>query len=446
MKKPRIMIVDDEPSVRSSLREWFLEDGFEVETAEDGLDALKKMDTGPFDLMIVDLKMPRMDGITLQRRLQEVDPGGTVIILTAFAAVDTAVESLKLGAFDYVTKPVDPDDLSHTVRRALEQKRLTEENVRLREKVSELSSSSPIIGGSPAMGHVMDLVGSVAETEASVVIRGESGTGKELIARAIHAGSPRRFFPIVAVNCGAIPETLLESELFGHEKGAFTGAHYRRKGKIELANGGTLFLDEIGEIPSKMQVDLLRVLESHRFTRLGGTQEIESDFRLVCATNRDLEALVREEAFREDLYYRINVFSIDLPPLRDRLEDIPLLTEHFVDKYARSMGKLPKEMTDEAVELLRSYDWPGNVRELENAIERAMVVGKTNRIRPEDLPLRVEQESVRPRDRSLESLECAHIERVLREESGNVSRAARVLGIDRGTLYNKIKKYGIPSG
>ena len=223
MKKPRIMIVDDEQSVRSSLREWFLEDGFEVETTEDGLDALKKLESGPFDLMIVDLKMPRMDGISLQRRLQEVDPTGTVIILTAFAAVDTAVEALKLGAFDYVTKPVDPDELSHTVRRALEQKRLTEENVRLREKVSELSSSTPIIGGSPAMGHVMDLVGTVAETEASVVIRGESGTGKELIARAIHAASPRRFFPIVAVNCGAIPETLLESELFGHEKGAFTG-------------------------------------------------------------------------------------------------------------------------------------------------------------------------------------------------------------------------------
>ena len=446
MKKPRIMIVDDERSVRSSLREWFMEDGFEVETAEDGLDALKKLDAGPFDLMIVDLKMPRMDGITLQRRLQEVDPGGTVIILTAFAAVDTAVEALKLGAFDYVTKPVDPDDLSHTVRRALEQKRLTEENVRLRDKVSELSSFSPIIGGSPAMGHVMDLVGSVSETEASVVIRGESGTGKELIARAIHAASPRRFFPIVAVNCGAIPETLLESELFGHEKGAFTGAHYRRKGKIELANGGTLFLDEIGEIPPKMQVDLLRVLESHRFTRLGGTQEIESDFRLVCATNRDLETLVREEAFREDLYYRINVFSIELPPLRERLEDIPLLTEHFVDKYAQSMGKPPKGVTDEAVELLRSYDWPGNVRELENAIERAMVVGQGNRIRPEDLPLRVEQEAVRPRNRSLESLESAHIARVLREESGNVSQAARVLGIDRGTLYNKIKKYGIPSG
>ncbi len=296
------------------------------------------------------------------------------------------------------------------------------------------------------MTHVMDLVGTVAATEASVVIRGESGTGKELIARAIHAASPRRFFPMVAVNCGAIPETLLESELFGHEKGAFTGAHYRRKGKIELANGGTLFLDEIGEIPAKMQVDLLRVLESHRFTRLGGTQEIESDFRLVCATNRDLDALVRDDAFREDLYYRIHVFSIDLPPLRERREDIPLLTEHFVDKYAHSMGKLPKQISVEAMELLQSYEWPGNVRELENAIERAMVIGASNRIRPEDLPLRVEQETARPRNRSLESLERAHIARVLREESGNVSQTARVLGIDRGTLYNKIKKYGIQSG
>jgi DNA-binding NtrC family response regulator len=378
--------------------------------------------------------------------LHEVDPGGTVIILTAFAAVDTAVEALKLGAFDYVTKPVDPDELSHTVRRALEQKRLTEENVRLREKVSELSSSAPIIGSSPAMVHVMDLVGTVAETEASVVIRGESGTGKELVARAIHAASPRRFFPIVAVNCGAIPETLLESELFGHEKGAYTGAHYRRKGKIELANGGTLFLDEIGEIPPKMQVDLLRVLDSHRFSRLGGTQEIESDFRLVCATNRDLEALVKREAFREDLYYRINVFSIDLPPLRERLEDIPLLAEHFVEKYSRSMGKLPKRLTEESLDLLRNYDWPGNVRELENAIERAMVVGQGARIRPEDLPRRVEQDPARPRDRSLGAVESSHIARVLREESGNVSRAARVLGIDRGTLYNKIKKYGIRSG
>ena len=446
MKKPRILIVDDEHSVRSSLREWFLEDGFEVETAEDGLDALRHLDDGAFDLMIVDLKMPGMDGISLQRRVREIDPDATIIILTAFASVETAVEALKMGAFDYVTKPVDPDELSHTVRRALERKQLSEENVRLREKVSELSGATPILGQSPSMRHVLELVESVATTDASVVIRGESGTGKELIARAIHAQSPRRFFPIVAVNCGAIPETLLESELFGHEKGAFTGAQYRRKGKIELAHGGTLFLDEIGDIPAKMQVDLLRVLESHRFTRLGGTQEIESDFRLICATNRDLEELVREGTFREDLYYRIHVFAIDVHPLRERREDIPELVEHFVHKFGRAMGKPPKQLTADADQLLRSYDWPGNVRELENAIERAMVVGQGNRIRPEDLPLHVEREAARPKERSLEALERDHIERVLREESGNVSQAARVLGIDRGTLYNKMKKYGIRSG
>jgi DNA-binding NtrC family response regulator len=440
------MIVDDERSVRESLREWFLEDGFEVVTAEDGLDALKELDSGPFDLLVVDLKMPRMDGISLQRRLRETHPDLTIIILTAFASVETAVEALKLGAFDYVTKPVDPDELSHTVRRALERKQLTDENARLRDKVTQLATAAPIVGSSRGMERVMELVGTVAETDASVVIRGESGTGKELIARAIHAASPRRFFPIVAVNCGAIPETLLESELFGHEKGAFTGAHYRRKGKLELANGGTLFLDEIGEIPAKMQVDLLRVLESHRFNRLGGAQEIESDFRLVCATNRDLEALVKEGRFREDLYYRIHVFSIEIPPLRERREDIPLLVEHFVDKLAGSMGKARKQLSEESEELMQAYDWPGNVRELENAIERAMVIGNTDSIRPQDLPLQVEQEGGTPRDRSLDSLESEHIARVLREESGNVSQAARVLGIDRGTLYNKIKKYGIRSG
>jgi two-component system, NtrC family, response regulator HydG len=446
MRKPRILIVDDELSVRTSLREWFLEDGFEVETAEDGLDAIRHLDDGPFDLMIVDLKMPGMDGISLQRRVREIDPAATIIILTAYASVETAVEALKMGAFDYVTKPVDPDELSHTVRRALERKELTEENVRLREKVSELSGASPILGDSATMRHVLELIDSVAETDASVVVRGESGTGKELIARAIHGRSPRRFFPIVAVNCGAIPETLLESELFGHEKGAFTGAQYRRKGKIELAHGGTLFLDEIGDIPAKMQVDLLRVLESHRFTRLGGTQEIESDFRLICATNRDLEELVREGSFREDLYYRIHVFAIDVPPLRDRREDIPQLVDHFIHKFARAMGKPPRMLAPEAGELLRNYDWPGNVRELENAIERAMVIGQGNRIRPEDLPLHVEREASRTREHSLEALEREHIERVLREEAGNVSQASRVLGIDRGTLYNKMKKYGIRSG
>ncbi len=443
MKERKILIVDDELSVRESLREWFSEDGFQVETAEDGNSALSKMQAGPYDIIIIDLKMPGMDGITLQKRVREIDKDAAIIILTAYASVDTAVEALKLGAYDYVTKPVDPDDLSNLVKNILKQKDLSEENVRLKEKVSALAPTSPLIGNSPAMNRVMELIRTVAETDSTVVILGESGTGKELIARAIHAQSGRRFFPIVAVNSGSIPETLLESELFGHEKGAFTGAQYRRKGKFELADGGTLFLDEIGDISPKMQVDLLRVIETKRFTRLGGTQEITSDFRLVCATNRDLQKLVEEGQFREDLYYRINVFTIHVPPLRERREDILPLAKHFIEKYARAMGKPVKRISPEAEEMLIGYRWPGNVRELENAIERAMVVGKDAAIQPHDLPLHLEGNATDPSERSLAAMEKDHIERVLTEMDGNVTRSAKVLGIDRATLYNKIKKYGL---
>jgi len=364
MKKRRILIVDDERSVRKSLQGWFLEDGFEVETAEDGAQALQTMDSGPFDIFIVDLKMPGMDGITLLKQIQEGDKDATVIILTAYASVETAVDALKQGAFDYVTKPVDPDDLSNLVRNALRQKVLTEENLRLKERVSEMTLPTPIVGESSSMQRIMETVRTVAETDSTVVVLGESGTGKELVARAIHAQSKRRFAPIVAVNCGAIPETLLESELFGHEKGSFTGAQYRRKGKIELAHGGTLFLDEIGDISPKMQIDLLRVIETRSFTRLGGNKEIESDFRLVCATNRNLEQLVAEGEFREDLYYRIKVFSVEIPPLRERRDDILPLARHFVSKYARSMGRAEKSITPQAQELMEGYRWPGNVREL----------------------------------------------------------------------------------
>ena len=446
-RKRKILIVDDERSVRSSLADWFLEDGFDVETAEDGEAALRAMhNAGPFDVFVIDLKMPGMDGITLQKRVREVDSDAAIIILTAFASVDTAVEALKLGAFDYITKPVDPDDLSNAVRNALRQKALSEENIRLRDKVAELGLASPIIGESAKMRQVMELIDAVAETEATVVIRGESGTGKELIARAIHARSPRRFFPVVAVNCGSIPDTLLESELFGHEKGAFTGAQYRRKGKLELANGGTLFLDEIGDIPAQMQIDLLRVLETKKFTRLGGNQEISSDFRLVCATNQDLEQLVKEGSFREDLYYRINVFTIDLPPLRERAEDIPLLARFFVEKYARAMAKPVKEIDRQAETLLVGHDWPGNVRELENAIERALVIGKGERLEAADLPLRLERETKRSESTTLAGVEEAHIRRVLTETGFNITRAARALGVDRGTLYNKMKRYGIERG
>ncbi|UCC72573.1 MAG: sigma-54-dependent Fis family transcriptional regulator [Gemmatimonadota bacterium] len=443
MKNKKLLIVDDELSVRESLKQWFIEDGFEVDTAEDGNAALQKMHAGPFDILVIDLKMPGMDGITLQRRVREIDRNAAVIILTAYGSVQTAVEALKMGAFDYIMKPVDPDDLSNAVRNALKQKELSEENLRLKEKVSELSLPAPIVGESPKMSRVLELIRTVAVTDATVVIRGESGTGKELIARAIHAQSQRRFLPIVAVNCGSIPETLLESELFGHEKGAFTGAQYRRKGKIELSDGGTLFLDEIGDIPPRMQMDLLRVLETKRFSRLGGNEEISSDFRLVCATNKNLEQLVEEGIFREDLYYRINVFTIPVPPLRERREDIPLLVEHFVEKYARAMGKPRKDVCAEAQAMLVNYQWPGNVRELENAIERAMVVGLGLAIVPEDLPLRLEAEGREPPEMTLSAVEKVHIERVLREMDGNITQTAKILDIDRGTLYNKLKRYGI---
>jgi DNA-binding NtrC family response regulator len=444
MNQRKILIVDDELSVRKSLEEWFREDGFQAVTAEDGEAALRQMSTGPYDIIVIDLKMPGMDGITLQKRIREVDRDAAIIILTAYASVETAVEALKLGAFDYITKPVDPDDLSHVVQNALRQKDLTEENLRLKEKVSELAGPTPIIGESPAMRRVLDLLHTVAETDSTVVIRGESGTGKELVARAIHAQSKRRFFPIVAVNCGSIAETLLESELFGHEKGAFTGAQYRRKGKIELAHGGTLFLDEIGDVSPKMQIDLLRVLETRRFTRVGGDQEVASDFRLVCATNKDLEQLVAEHRFREDLYYRINVFTIAVPPLRERPEDVMRLARHFVEKYARAMAKPVRGFAPEAEAAMLAYRWPGNVRELENAVERAMVIGRGPAIRREDLPLSLETDaSGEAGGLTLDAMEKEHIERVLTQLEGNVTRSAAALGIDRATLYHKIKRYGI---
>ncbi len=444
MKPNKILIVDDEISVRTSLEEWFLEDGFKVETAEHAEEALNKMHAGPYDLILLDIKMPGMDGITLQKKIKEIDSQAIIIIMTAYASVDTAVEALKQGAFDYVTKPFDPDDLSRLVRNALRQRELTEENIQLKEKITEMAGVDEIIGQSEEMKRVFEMVHTVSETDSTVLIRGESGTGKELIARAIHSQSKRRYFPIVAVNCGAIPETLLESELFGHEKGAFTGAQYRRKGKIELANGGTLFLDEIGDITQKMQVDLLRVLENKSFTRLGGSEEVTVDFRLICATNKNLEKLVEEEKFREDLYYRINVFTIAIPPLRERKSDILPLAQHFIKKYSRSMGKPEKKFSPEAEELLLKYTWPGNVRELENAIERAMVIGKKSEIAADDLPLHLNHRLGGDNERiSLADMEKNHIQKILKDTGGNVTRAASLLGIDRVTLYNKLKKYGI---
>jgi DNA-binding NtrC family response regulator len=438
-----ILIVDDEKVVRDSLTRWFLEDGYQVGAAENATDALRQMQAQRWDIILLDIKMPGMDGMELQGRIREIDPQATIIFITAHASVDTAVQALKLGAFDYVTKPVDPDYLSHLISNAVKQRALAAENLKLKEQIAEFPKLDEIIGESPSIQKVFELIETVAKTDTTVMIRGESGTGKELIARAIHSNSERRFFPIVTINCGAMPEGVLESELFGHEKGSFTGAQYRRKGKLELADQGTLFLDEVGNIDMKTQMDLLRVIETKQFTRVGGNEVIKVDFRVICATNKDLEKAMAEGSFREDLYYRLNVFSIYVPPLRERKADIPPLADYFVKKYARAMAKPIASISSEAMDVLVRYNWPGNVRELENAIERAMVVGKPPVIRPDDLPFRLTEKNNIPHSGSLAAIEKAHIISVLEQNNWNISRSAEILDIDRVTLYNKINKYGL---
>ncbi len=438
-----ILIADDEFSVRDALARWLRKDGYEVATAEDAHAALRLAAERAFDAAILDVKMPGMDGIELLGRLLERDPDLPAIIITAYASVDTAVSALKRGAFDYVTKPVDPEELSHLVARAIEQRRLRRENSTLRRTIDDLVTVDEIVGESPAIRKVMELVRHVAATDATVLVTGESGTGKELIARAVHANSERRYHPIIPVNCGAVPDALLESELFGHEKGAFTGADHRRKGKIELADGGTLFLDEIGVIPTRMQIELLRVLEEKTFTRLGGSEPVRSDFRVICATNEHLETAVREGRFREDLFYRINVFTIEAPPLRERRADIPLLADHFLHRFGRQMDRHITAISPDAMELLVRHDWPGNIRELCNAIERAMVVGSPPEIRPEDLPLRGRTARRADAGDALAQVERRNIAEVLERTDWNITRAAKILRIDRVTVYNKIKKFGL---
>ena len=381
------MIVDDEESVRDSLYNWFIEDRYIVECAENAKKALSILEVRPFDIILADIKMPGMDGLEMLKRIKALRKESIVIIMTAFATIDTAVQALKDGAFDYVTKPFDPDDLTHLIRNASRQIDLTVENEFLKDKVVSLENVEDLIGNSKVMQYIFQQVESVAPTNSSVIITGESGTGKELIAKAIHSNSPRRFFPLVCVHCGALTESLLESELFGHEKGAFTGALYNRKGRFEMADNGTIFLDEIATISNKMQVELLRVLETKRFIRVGGNKEISSDFRVICATNRDLKSMVENGTFREDLYYRLNVVNIHIPPLRARIGDIPLLVDYFINKYCTSMNRQPVTIDDTALKRFQEYGFPGNVRELENMIERAIVVGNGKKITLKDLPL-----------------------------------------------------------
>lgn len=440
-EKISILIVDDEGSVRDSLYNWFIEDGYYVQCAADAKEALSLLESEPFHIVLADIKMPGMDGLEMHRRIKALNKDAIVIMMTAFASVDTAVQALKDGAYDYVTKPFDPDDLSHLIRNATSQITLKEENEALRKKVISLENVDDLIGESEAMMNVLSEVESVAASSSSVIITGESGTGKELIARALHANSPRKYFPLVSVHCGALPESLLESELFGHEKGAFTGAMFNRKGRFEMADGGTIFLDEIATISAKMQVELLRVLETGRFTRVGGNKEIKSDFRVVCATNKDLKKMVDEGTFREDLYYRLNVVNIHVPPLREREGDIRLLAEHFAKKYCQSMNKEEVSIDKSAITRLENYDFPGNVRELENMIERAVVIGNGKEIRAKDLP--IDESSEEKTVESLNDIEKNHIKDILEKYHWNISRAAKALRVDRATLYNKIKKYDL---
>ncbi len=436
-----ILIVDDEESVRDSLYNWFIEDGYKVDCAENAKQALSILESNKFDIILADIKMPGMDGLEMHRRIKALNKESIVIIMTAFASVSTAVQALKDGAYDYITKPFDPDDLSHLIRNASNQISLKSENEALREKVISLENVEDLIGTSEAMLKVLKEVERVAQSNSPVIITGESGTGKELIARAIHYNSQRKFFPLISVHCGALTESLLESELFGHEKGAFTGAMYNRKGRFEMADGGTIFLDEISTISSKMQVELLRVLESKTFVRVGGNKEIASDFRVICATNRDLKKLVEDDSFREDLYYRLNVVNITVPPLRDRTEDIPMLVHHFIKKYCTSMSRDIISIDSAALKRLEQYDFPGNVRELENMVERAIVIGNGKEIRIKDLPL--SKDLISDSSDSLYELEKKYILQTLNKFDWNISRSAKALKVDRVTLYNKIKKYNL---
>jgi DNA-binding NtrC family response regulator len=443
----RILVVDDEEIVRESLSAWLRKDGYSVETAPEGSSALARLEAEPFALMIVDLKMPGIDGLEVLAKAHARHPETTVVVMTAYATIDTAVSAMKDGAWDYLVKPFDPEELSNMVHRIVAQQTLARENALLRRIVRREYRFRDLVSKSPAMQAVFDLARTAARSSSTILVLGESGTGKELLARAIHAESPWHAGPFVAVSCAALTETLLESELFGYEKGAFTGAAAQRRGKFEVANGGTLFLDEIGDIGSKLQMDLLRVLEERQLFRVGGNQAVRVDVRIVAATNRDLRREVREGRFREDLFYRLNVIAITLPPLRERKEDLPLLVQHFMERLAAETGKHGDGLSADAQRRLMEHAWPGNVRELRNVLERALVVSKGPLIEPTDLGLDAgpsgavsETPTVKL---SLEDVERSHISAVLASTHGNVSQAARVLGIDRATLYAKMHKYGL---
>ena len=446
--KVSILVVDDEEIVRDSLASWLQEDGYRVDTAPDGPTALAKLAQQPYDILLVDLKMPGMDGMQVLAQAKSLQPDAPLIIMTAYATVDTAVQAMKQGAYDYLVKPFEAEELSLLIGKLTDTQALRRENVLLRKALKRQFEFKDMVSKSPKMEAVFQLARTAAKSSSTVLILGESGTGKELLARAIHAESPRRDAPFVGLSCVALTETLLESELFGYEKGAFTGSAGGARGKFEIAAAGTLFLDEIGDISPKLQLDLLRVLDAREFRRVGGSQLVKVDARIIAATNRDLKKLVESGTFREDLYYRLNVIPVMLPPLRERKEDIPLLAEFFLAQFSAEMRKPLEAVSAEALEILMAHDWPGNVRELRNVLERGAVLARGPIITPIELEL-VQPASApsplgspEPAD-SLKDVERKHIISTLRQHRWNITRSAKALGIDRVTLYSKIKRYQI---
>jgi two-component system, NtrC family, response regulator HydG len=451
-ERAKILVVDDEESHRIMLRAVLKEEGYEVAEATDGAEAVKAVEQQPFDLILLDIRMTTMDGIEALAEVRKISPLVPVLIMTAYASVKTAVEALKAGAFEYLTKPLDTDELKILMEKALELYHLRTENMALKERLGDRFDFSKIIGRSPKMKEVFETLSLVAPTDATVLILGESGTGKELVANSIHQSSKRAGQPFIKVSCAALPETLLESELFGHEKGAFTGAIARREGRFQLAHRGTLFLDEVGEMSPATQSKLLRVLQEKEFEPLGSPRTLKVDVRVIAATNKNLEREVKEGRFREDLFYRLNVVPVSLPPLRDRKEDIPALAAHFFALYRERNKKELKDISGKALDLLTRYDWPGNIRELENCVERAVIMARGEVIAPADLTPAIQALSsvdkelaglALPSGVSLQEVEKSLILKTLEDTGGNRTRAAEILGINRRTLQNKLKEYGI---
>jgi two-component system response regulator AtoC len=446
MKAPvTVLIADDDPIALDLLAEVLSGEGYRVRAAAGGEECLQLAAAEPVDLAIVDLRMPGVDGLQVIRQLARVQPGIPVLILTAFATIDTAIEAIREGAYDYLSKPFRMEEIKVVVRRTLEARRLARENDQFRHELQDRYGVQNLVGQSPSMVEVYKLVARVAQLDTTVLILGETGTGKELVARAIHYASPRAHGPFVVVDCTALPEALFESELFGHERGAFTGALSARRGLFETAAGGTCFLDEIGELSPALQAKLLRALQEQTIRRVGGNERIPVSVRIVAATNRDLKKRVDEGSYREDLYYRLNVVSIVIPPLRERPEDVPLLAQHFLDKYTRASGKAIKGFARETLARLSEYHWPGNVRELENAVERAVALSSAELIMPDDLPAHVREDPSAPlvvpgTRMTLEEVKRWYVGKVLQEVGGNKVRAAEMLGIDRGTLYRILRR------